>query len=213
MQAPGFYICLVYYEERLAEVEDIEQEGQSAVAGVVAEGGGTLRRGHAGSLGERAGKGVTWPLRACGHAAARAASSDGYTRAAPFRLPNRAPPEAPPRPPRAETEVARPSLSVFGTRGTSPPAPPCISPDSLLRRHLAREQLEELHLPQVLVKDVLCVLGDLDADKAVPSHPTQVLALHRVAKRARAEVLDHHVPPGDDLLLFNTEVRLGLQAG
>mmetsp|Transcript_45383 Transcript_45383/g.142764 ORF Transcript_45383/g.142764 Transcript_45383/m.142764 type:complete len:514 (+) Transcript_45383:677-2218(+) len=86
-------------------------------------------------------------------------------------------------------------------------------PLRLLRRHLRGEKLEKLHLPQVLVEDILGVLRNLDADEPVPPRRSQILTLHRVAKRAAAEVLDHHIPAGDDLLLLDAEVRLRLEAG
>ena len=68
-------------------------------------------------------------------------------------------------------------------------------------------------LPQILIEDVLCILGHLDADEAVATRGLEIFTLHRVAECARAEVLDHHVAAGDDLLLLDPEVRLRLQAG
>mmetsp|Transcript_23676 Transcript_23676/g.48095 ORF Transcript_23676/g.48095 Transcript_23676/m.48095 type:complete len:310 (-) Transcript_23676:44-973(-) len=82
----------------------------------------------------------------------------------------------------------------------------------LLFVHLGGQELQQLHLPEVLVQDVLGVLRDFHAHKAVRPLPLEVLALDRVAERARAEVLDDEVASRYDLLFLHVKVVVRLQA-
>mmetsp|Transcript_27830 Transcript_27830/g.70053 ORF Transcript_27830/g.70053 Transcript_27830/m.70053 type:complete len:228 (-) Transcript_27830:751-1434(-) len=78
-----------------------------------------------------------------------------------------------------------------------------------LQRVRVVEELQEFDLVHGLVKEVLVVFDDLDANHAVRLH---VVALHRLGKGRAPQVLHQLVPAGDDAIDAHGELLFFLEA-
>ena len=59
-----------------------------------------------------------------------------------------------------------------------------------------------MYLPKILVEDILSILRDFDAHKAMRAASFEILALNRVAEGARTEILKGGAAAGNGLLIL-----------